>query len=145
MTRFVGVVAVLVLSGCVTDTRASRDRGASGLFENVPTYRAPEANRCAKHPQGTATHTSCIEAMTLAQTYVRRLSTGDTVCLEEGFGEVAGAGCKARAAVMDSADNRVLVEVREGTPDSKWFNREQHQFWFEEGALVDLYLEEHGY
>jgi len=138
-------LSLLLLAGCLHDNRASRDRGAAGLFENVPVYRAPAEDRCAKQPKNTVSYTTCVDSRTLAQTYVRRLSTGDPVCLQDGFGEVAGAACLARAAVVDSADNRVLLEIREAKPDSKWFNREQNQFWFEEGALVDLYLEEHGY
>jgi hypothetical protein len=39
----------------------------------------------------------------------------------------------------------VLLEVRQAKPESKWFQNEQHQFWFEEGALLDLYLADHGY
>jgi len=145
MSRTLTLLGLLLLSGCIRDTRASRDRGAAGLFENVPIYRAPKAERCTKLSGDAQVHATCEEARDLARAYVRRLSTGDAVCLQEGFGEAPLASCLARAAVVDSADNRVLLEVREAKPESKWFNREQNQFWFEEGALVDLYLEEHGY
>jgi Tfp pilus assembly protein FimT len=74
-----------------------------------------------------------------------KLSTGDQVCLEGGFGDTPSAACAARAAVVDSSKDLVLLEVREAKPDSRWFNKEQNQFWFEEGALVDLYLADHGY
>ena len=50
-----------------------------------------------------------------------------------------------RASGADVATGMVLLEVREAKPDSRWFHRESNQFWFEEGALVDLYLQEHGY
>ena len=123
------------------DSRPPRVRGASELIDldNVPVYAAPKTSRCAAKARG------CADAMYLAQTYVRRLSTGDQVCLEGGFGEPLTNECRARSAVVDTAPNRVLIEVREAKPGSKWFDKEIHQFWFEEGALVDLALAERGY
>ncbi|MBX5483988.1 MAG: hypothetical protein IRZ16_19360, partial [Myxococcaceae bacterium] len=88
---------------------------------------------------------SCELAKYIAQTYVRGLGVGDEVCLEGGFGEAAGAACLARAAVVDVGSNQVLVEVREAQPLSRWFNHVMGQVWYEEGALVDLYLAERGY
>jgi len=136
------LVAAALACGCV-DPRASRVRGAAGLFENVPTYPAPERPRCSSH--NGARKKSCDEAQYLGEIYVRRLATTDTVCLEGGFGDPAAAACLARASVVDTAPNRVLLEVREAQPNSRWFKKEQNQFWFEEGALVDLYLADHGY
>ena len=136
--------AALALGACV-DSRASRDRGAAGLVENTPLYPAPEVDRCQKLGPGSAAGKRCSEAKYLAELYVRRLSTSDEVCLEGGFGDAPGAACLARASVADVATDRVLLEVRATRPDSKWFKRESSQFWFEEGALVDLHLAEHGY
>ena len=76
---------------------------------------------------------------------MRKLATGDEVCLEGGFGDEPTSACQARAAIVDTSTNRVLLEVRNVRPESKWFKHEQSQFWFEEGALVDLYVAEHGY
>ena len=130
---------MVVLTGCALDTRPPRVRGATGLGENVPVYPAPKVSRC------TAKKPGCENAKEAAETYVRRLSTGDQVCLEGGFGEGVPAACRARSAVVDTAPNRVLIEVRQAKPSSKWFDKEIHQFWFEEGALVDLALAEQGY
>ncbi|HEY0882088.1 MAG TPA: hypothetical protein VGD87_11185, partial [Archangium sp.] len=102
-------------------------------------------SRCAKFKSGGAPSQQCEEAKYLATIYVRRLASGDEICLQGGFGDLPTGACLARAAIVDTATNKVLVEVREAKPESKWFNNEQHQFWFEEGALVDLYVEEHGY
>lgn len=135
----------LVASGCLVDNRASRDRSGASFFENVPVYKAPLAHRCSSLAKGTAPASSCEDAKYLGEVYVRRLSTGDEVCLEGGFGDEPGAGCLCRAAVADTQTNQVLLEVRSARPDSKWFNKEFNHFWFEEGALVDLYLAEHGY
>ncbi|MBL8922723.1 MAG: hypothetical protein JNJ54_27995 [Myxococcaceae bacterium] len=132
-------------AGCLTDSRASRDRGAAGIFENVPTYPAPAVSRCAKFKKGGSAAAACDEARYLAELYVRRLSSGDEVCLDGGFGDRPLASCLARASVADTDTNRVLLEVRNAQPGSKWFNKEANQFWFEEGALVDLYLADHGY
>lgn len=139
------VVLLLAASGCLTDTRASRDRGAAGIFENVPLYPAPAVSRCAKFKKGGSAAAACDEAKYLAELYVRRLSVGDEVCLDGGFGDKPLASCLARASVADNDTNRVLLEVRNAQPGSKWFNKEANQFWFEEGALVDLYLADHGY
>lgn len=138
-------VLAVVAAGCLTDTRASRSRGAAGFFENVPVYPAPEVSRCAKFKKGGGAAAACDEAKYLAELYVRRLSTGDEVCLEGGFGDRPLASCLARASVADTDTNRLLLEVRSAQPGSKWFNKESNQFWFEEGALVDLYLADHGY
>jgi hypothetical protein len=138
-TMAVCFVAVGLLAGC---SHSERERGR--LWDEVPVYKAPTTDRCAKYPQGKKL-ADCAEARYLAELYVRKLSSGDEVCLDGGFGDVAGAACKARAAVSDSGKNRTLLDVREPHPDSKWFNRERHEFWFEEGALVDLYLADHGY
>ncbi|MFO0599769.1 MAG: hypothetical protein U0228_30960 [Myxococcaceae bacterium] len=141
MTRAWLVFAALVVSGC----HAARDRGASDWTQRAQMYKAPEQMRCSKLKPGGVPATNCNEAMYLAQIYVRKLSSGDEVCLEGGFGETPTGACLGRAAVVDTATNRVLIEIRQARPESKWFNREQTQYWFEEGALVDLYLAEHGY
>lgn len=138
------LLPLLVLCAACADTRAARERGAAGLIENTPVYPAPKVDRCAKLKGGGA-QSRCDEAKYLADLYVRRLSTGDGVCLDGGFGDAPGGACLARASVADVATGMVLLEVREAKPDSRWFHRESNQFWFEEGALVDLYLQEHGY
>ncbi|MCA2978910.1 MAG: hypothetical protein INH41_04460 [Myxococcaceae bacterium] len=143
MRRLVSVA--LLAAACATAPAVPRARGAGGLFEDVPVYRAPAVGRCAKFKKGGSAAAACDEARYLGELYVRRLSSPDEVCLEGGFGDLAGAACLARASVADVAPGRVLLEVRAARPNSRWFDREAHQFWFEEGALVDLYLAEHGY
>jgi hypothetical protein len=142
MSRLWPVVPLLLASSCLTDTRASRDRG-TGLFDNVPLYKAPEASRCEKFKKGGGARAACEEARYLAEVYVRGLASPDDVCLEGGFGE--RRACQARASVSDAGPGKVLLEVRAAQPSSRWFGKEANQFWFEEGALVDLYLAEHGY
>lgn len=143
--KLLPLLALLGLCGCLTDNRASRDRGIADVFGNVPVYKAPPVSRCAKFKKGGGAAAACDEAKYLGETYVRRLSTGDEVCLEGGFGDRPLAACLARAAVADTDTNRLLLDVRSAQPGSKWFNKESNQFWFEEGALVDLYLADHGY
>ena len=75
----------------------------------------------------------------------RLQAPGTDVCLEGGFGDEPGGACLCRAQVADTRTGEVLLEVREAKPDSRWFHKEQNQYWFEEGALVDLYLNDHGY
>jgi hypothetical protein len=131
----------VMVAGCVS----ARDPGSSLDVRRVPTYEAPKEDRCAKFKRGGSAATACDEARYLGQVYVRRLAIGDEVCLEGGFGDPPGGACLARAAVADTGTNLVLLEVRQARPDSRWFQKEQSQFWFQEGALVDLYLADHGY
>jgi hypothetical protein len=134
-------MVVVLASACVT----TRDRGNADFEGRAATYKAPLEQRCDKYKSGGGRAAACAEAKYLAEIYVRRLAAPDEVCLEGGFGDQPTGACLARAAVVDSATNRALIEIRQAKPESKWFNHEQHQFWFEEGALVDLYLAEHGY
>ncbi len=140
------VAAALVLlgPGCLRDTRISRDRGGVGLYDNAPEVPAPKQDRCAGFGKS-APRAPCEEMRSLAWTYVRRLSPGDQVCLEGGFGEAPGAACQTRASVDDAAPDKVLLQIREARPESRWFHHMGHEIWFAEGALVDLYLAEQGY
>jgi hypothetical protein len=140
--RAAALVAGLVFAGCIADNRASRDRGIG--LDNVPTYEAPKKDRCQGHGNS-ALKSRCEEARYLAELYVRKLAAGDEVCLEGGFGDHPGGACLARARVEDSDEKKVLLDVKEAKPDSRWFQKQSHQFWFFEGALVDLYLADHGY
>lgn len=140
----IALVFLLGLGGCLHDSRPWRDRGAASVFDTAPEVKAPLEDRCVGHGKSSV-RTACEDAKYLASLYARRLSPGDGVCLEGGFGEAPLAACLARASVVDVSQNRALIEVREARPDSRWYQRVQNQVWFEEGALVDLYLAEHGY
>ena len=137
------LAAALLSAGCIKDTRATREDATGGISDQAPVVPAPKRDRCKGHSAGLKNN--CEEAKYLAELYARRLSTGDAVCLEGGFGEEPGGSCMARAAVVDVDQGKVLIEIRDPRPESRWFKRVQHQIWFEEGALVDLYLAEHGY
>jgi len=141
-----GVCAfALVVSGC-TGTGAFRPdpNNDDPLYGVIPVVKAPLKSRC--EAQGSsAARASCEDALYLATEYTRRLSVGDEVCMEGGYGEEPGAACKARAAIIDTSPNQVKLEVRGPKPDSRWFNVEMRHAWYEEGALVDLYLSERGY
>jgi hypothetical protein len=134
----------LGLTGCLHDTRPADDMGGSGLFNNTPEVHAPKKDRCASYGHSSV-RSNCDDAKYLAQIYVRKLSVGDDLCLENTFGEVPGASCLARASVSDAGLNRVLLTVREARPESRWFKQVQSQIWFDEEALVDLYLAQRGY
>jgi len=132
------------LGGCVTEGRGVRDRGAGGLFGKADLVKAPATQRCQQYGKGSA-RAACDEAQELAQRYVRGLSAADLVCLEGGFGDSPGRGCQARATVSDAGNGQLLLDIREAQPGSRWFNHVSSEVWFEDGALVDLYLAERGY
>jgi len=135
---------LLLLGGCVTEGRGVRDRGAGGLFGKAEVVKAPATQRCPQYGKGSA-RAACDEALELAQRYVRRLSAGDLVCLEGGFGDSPGGSCLARAAVSDAGNGQLLLDIREAQPSSRWFAHVSSEVWFEDGALEDLYLAEKGF
>ncbi|MFZ5471625.1 MAG: hypothetical protein ACOZIN_19540 [Myxococcota bacterium] len=139
------LLGALFAAACIHDDRVRHERGGGTLFDSLPEQvKAPRQDRCMAH--GTSSvRPHCDEAKGLAQTYARKLAPGDEVCLEGGFGQQPGAACLARAAVVDTGTNQVLLEIREARPESRWFTKVQYQVWFEEGALVDLYLADNGY
>lgn len=144
------VVPVLVLGalvGCSTSATSTtaRDRGAGGsLFTKALEVPAPEVDRCEQYRNSTRDQ-FCQDAKFLAESWARNLSTGDPVCMEGGVAEEVSSACAARASVVDVGTNRVLIEIRSARPDSKYANDVQKQAWYEEGALVDLYLQEQGW
>ncbi|WP_342376868.1 hypothetical protein NVS55_36570 [Myxococcus stipitatus] len=138
-------VLALGLSGCTgVGSFRPNPNDEDPLYGAIPVVRAPSQTRCAGHGKSSV-RAHCDDALYLATEYTRRLSVGDEVCLEGGYGEEPGSACKARAAVIDTSPNQVKLEVRGAKPDSRWFNVEMRHAWYEEGALVDLYLAERGY
>jgi hypothetical protein len=137
-------VLLVGLVGCLHDNRPADDMGGSGLYNNTPEVEAPKTDRCEGYGKSAA-RGSCDEAKYLAQIYVRKLSVGDAVCLEGNFGDVPGSACLARASVADAGLHKLLITVRDARPESRWFKQIQSQIWFDEDALVDLYLAQHGY
>jgi len=134
----------LLGAGCVRDTGVQRERGAAALYDTVPEIAAPKESRCERFGKSDVRE-PCEEMRSQALTYVRKLGVGDQVCLEEGFGGTPDAGCRTRATVDDAATDRLLLQIREARPESKWFKHVGNQLWFAEGALVDLYLAERGF
>jgi hypothetical protein len=139
-------LGLLALTGaaCIRDDGAHRERGAGALFETAPEIAGPPKDRCHGHGKSQVKD-NCEQAKYLAQLYARRLAPGDAICLEGGFGEEPTGACLARAAIADAQTNKLLVEIRDAKPESRWFRKIQSQIWFEESALVDLYLAERGY
>jgi hypothetical protein len=137
---------LLMLAGCGTSKEAFRPNPNDDdpLVGAVPVVRSPRIDRCVQHG-GSSVRGNCDEARYLGSEYTRRLSVGDEVCLEGGYGDEPGPTCLARAVVIDTAPNQIKLEVRSAKPDSRWYNAEMRHAWYEEGALVDLYLAERGY
>ncbi len=143
--RLLGALLLLAVAGCVRDTRPPQERGASGTFSRVQEIQGPQVDRCQKGLESGGSKPGCRDAKYLAQMYVRGLGTTDEVCLEGGFGQPDPPTCLARAFVADAAVGKLLLEIRAAQPQSRWYNQVQHQLWFTETALIDLYLAERGY
>ena len=75
----------------------------------------------------------------------RSLSVGDTVCMENTLGEEMTAECKARGVIVDGDAHGFLIEFRDPSTTSKWKDEQGKRVYFENGALIDIYLRERGY
>lgn len=142
------LAAAVLLVFCVGGCRATadRERGATGLWDNAATVRGPAETRCARFKATSNAGKACADALYLAELYVKKLSVGDQVCLEGGFGEPEGRSpCTVRASIEDTSQQGVMLEIRDVAPGSKWKGKGAHQFWYDEAALIDLYLAERGY
>lgn len=134
------------LLACHGDQRQTRDRGAAQLFDRAPTIEAPESDRCQRMAAVDEAREPCDLQKREFLLALRALSVGDQMCLDNLVGDPADQpGCRARAAIADTASGRLLIEVRGAQPESRWFDKIQSQLWFEEGALLDLFLAERGY
>ena len=131
-----------LLTACAQNGRNLTDGALSR--PNIEVIRAPEKDRCQTLTADEGKRT-CEGSRKQAQAWARRLSPGDVVCLDNGIGEEPTADCHARAAVVDAATDRVMLEVVSARPESRWFRSVESRIWFDEGALVDLYLAERGY
>jgi hypothetical protein len=143
---WMGCGLLVTLAGCATGNGAFQPNpnNEDPLVGGVPLIKAPPKNRCSSLGKSGA-RPGCDEALYLGTLYTRRLSVADEVCLEGGYGDEVGPACRARATVIDTGPDKVKLEIRNAKPDSRWFNSEGRHAWYEEGALVDLYLAERGY
>lgn len=137
------VVSVVGL-GCPPGSMDPIRRDDSNFLIGAKRVEAPEIDRCHKH-LGTPREDACLDALFLAQTWVRGLSIGDSVCMQGGVGDPVGRACMARASVMDAGAGGLLIEFREARPDSRYANVVMNQTWYAEAALVDLALAEQGW
>jgi hypothetical protein len=119
----------------VNDTRVSRiDRRVE----------KPETERCLKYKSDPSLSGPCNAAKIEAGRYLQTLETGAEVCLENTFGEPI-KDCYARGVVIDPTAHATIVSITEvDSAHAKNF-RNQEYVWFDNDALVDLYLAEHGY
>lgn len=143
--RLGGALLLLAVAGCVRDSRPSQERGAQVAFSQAREIQGPQVDRCQKSAETGGSKPGCRDAKYLAQVYVRGLGTTDELCLEGGFGQADPPACLARAFVADAARGKLLLEIRAAQPQSRWYKHVQHQLWFTENALIDLYLADRGY
>jgi len=135
-------VLLLGVAGCAHTTS-----GISGRTHELATreVQAPQKNACERYRQSASAFRQCEEFRATVVEYLRHLNTGDTVCLENGLGDEVGPACKARGAVVDADAHGFMIEVRDPTLDSKWHADAGQRIYFENGALVEIYLRERGY
>lgn len=138
--RFAALLALLA-SGCTSLFAASA--GPLVQREQPILVPAPTEDRCALVKEKTLKE-KCADFKLKAAEYIKNLAPTDEVCLEHGFGQVAGAACRARGKVMDVKPDFVDIRVEEARADSKHRDVEGKTFRYPESALVDMWLETKG-
>ncbi|HLT29057.1 MAG TPA: hypothetical protein VK013_03385 [Myxococcaceae bacterium] len=134
----------LLAPGCSPGSMDPIRRDDSNFLLGAKRVDGPEIDRCHRHLDSPR-FDACRDALFLAQTWVRGLSIGDSVCMQGGVGEPVGNACMARASVMDARSGALLIEFRETRPDSRYADAVMTQTWYAESALVDLALAEQGW
>jgi hypothetical protein len=137
------VASVVGLCACASHAESGIASRADDLGgEEV---HAPKQNACEKYRSPQTTYQQCQGFRATAREYLQHLNTGDMICLENGFGDEIGPNCKARGAVVDADSHGFLIQVRDPALDSKWHADQGQRIYFENGALVDIYLRDRGY
>jgi hypothetical protein len=137
--------ASYALGNAVTNGTAEKNRGASGLLNTAPEEQGPQGDPC-QPVDGRPPRAGCDAVRRQALTFARRLAVGESVCLEGASGGLDVTRlCRARARVVDAASGKVLLEIRDAQPGTRFETEIQHQRWFYDAALVALYLEANGY
>lgn len=144
MKKLLAALVLATLAGC-----AGHDHAGLWMTHEdveVETVAAPKTDRCDKFKGADSMFQRCQEFKQQAMNYLHALNTGDTVCMEGGFGEDHLTDkCKARGQVVDADNHGMLVQLREPRLDSRWKDYDGKKVFFENGALIDLYLAESGF
>ena len=143
MKRFLSIVifAAWASSGCQTTGLAINDTRVSRIDRRI---EKPETDRCLKYKSDPSLADPCKKARIEAVRFVQSLDTNTEVCLENTFGEPM-LDCYARGVVMDPTPHATVISVTTvDTARAKNFRNIEY-VWFDNEALVDLYLAEHGY
>ena len=140
----------ILLAACAAPLLGCRSHEHTGPYMhqmdfNAENVAAPAKDRCESYAAAKTTYQQCQGFKTTVVEYLRKITTGDTICLEDGFGEEPGPNCKARGVLMDADSHGFLVEFRDPSTASKWKDYQGKRVYFENGALIDIYLREHGY
>ena len=100
-------------------------------------------DRCRHWSQALAL-AGCRRFQEKAQRRIGALTTGDMLCLEPMLGDDQ-TNCRARAEVVDQDRSSTKLQFLEVDPTSSWTSRADQAPWFENAALVDLYLQAKGF
>ncbi len=104
----------------------------------------PASDRCLKYESDPQLFGPCKKARVEASHYVEALETGSDVCVENTFGEPI-QDCYARGVVVDPGSHSTIIAATT-VDDARAKNfRKTENVYFDNDALIDLYLSEHGY
>ena len=106
--------------------------------------RAPAADRCSHWAEPLARR-GCDRIRDRARSYLETLHVGDAICLDPPLQEDMDSGCRARGRIDDQGSNSMRITLIEVEPSSGFAPQANQHLWYENLALVDLYLKEKGF
>jgi hypothetical protein len=130
------VASLVCLAGCATLSPESRANAVKGP--------APElGDRCARATD-ILVQKGCQRDRDKAHAYLKTLNQGDTVCLDPLF-DADMTNCRARAEIEDQDPTATQIHLFDTDPNSSWAPKANQKIWYENTALIDLYLQGKGF
>lgn len=127
------LLVCLTTVGCATIAPEARENAVRG----------PDADRCAAQPDQLV-HAGCVRARDKAQEALGALNRGDNLCLEPILNPDLD-NCRARASVDEQDVRGIKLRFIDVQPGSSWAPYANAVRWFDNTALIDLYLKERGF
>ena len=132
------LVVLALAAGCHEGANTVRPQDAAS--EKV---MGPKLDRCNNVKGGERDR--CNQMKAEARKYISGLNVNDNFCVEGGFGEDPGPGCKARGQIIDGDTEGFLVKIHDPVAGSHWQSYSDKNIWMANEALIDQYIVDRGY
>jgi hypothetical protein len=126
----------LALASCATLAPESRANAVRGP--------APEVGDRCTHAADLLQQKGCGRERDKAYAYLRAKNQGDQLCLEPILGDDL-TNCRARSTIDEQDPTAMQLHLIDIDPNSSWAPKAGQRIWFENTALIDLFLQEKGF